>query len=138
MLKNIYFKHLLHLAKGFLALNKRFKSFETSIRSSRDPCRELYLQHGVDSLDVTIHHRIWDAQKHLLQTLITLSEKILALNKRFKSFQKSIRSNRDSRRELILQKFVESLDVRIHHRIWDAQKHILQTLITVKEKIFGC
>ena len=41
-------------------------------------------------------------------------------------------------RELILQKFVDSLDVRIHHRIWDVKKHILQTLITVKEKIFGC
>ena len=37
-----------------------------------------------------------------------------------------------------LQQGVYSLDVRIHHRIWDAQKHILQTLITVKEKIFGC
>ena len=82
MLKNIYFKHLLYSRKRYLALNKRFKSFETSIRSNRDPCRELYLQHGVDSLDVTIHHRFWDAQKHLLQTLITLSEKIFGIEQK--------------------------------------------------------
>ena len=27
-----------------------------------------------------------------------------------------------------LQQIVHSVDVRIHHRIWDAQKHLLQTL----------
>ena len=26
-----------------------------------------------------------------------------------------------------LQQIVHSVDVRIHHRIWDAQKHLLQT-----------
>ena len=27
-----------------------------------------------------------------------------------------------------MQQIVHSVDVRIHHRIWDAQKHLLQTL----------
>ena len=29
---------------------------------------------------------------------------------------------------LELQQIVHSVDVRIHHRIWDAQKYLLQTL----------
>ena len=33
------------------------------------------------------------------------------------------------------QKNVESLDVRIHHRICDDQKHLLSTLVQMKEKI---
>ena len=27
-----------------------------------------------------------------------------------------------------LQQIVHSVDVRIHHKIWDAQKHLLKTL----------
>ena len=27
-----------------------------------------------------------------------------------------------------LQQILHSVDVRIHHRIWDAQKHLLKTL----------
>ena len=52
------------------------------------------------SLDVRIHHRIWDAQKHLLQTLAKLKEKTfdnqiieLTMKKTFKSCQTSIKSN---------------------------------------------
>ena len=33
------------------------------------------------------------------------------------------------------QKNVESLDVRIHHRICDDQKHLLSTLVQLKKKI---
>ena len=33
------------------------------------------------------------------------------------------------------QKNVESLDVRIHHRFCDDQKHLLPTLVQLKEKI---
>ena len=33
------------------------------------------------------------------------------------------------------QKKVESLDVRTHHRICDIQKHLLSTLVQMKEKI---
>ena len=33
------------------------------------------------------------------------------------------------------QKDVDSLDVRIHHRICDDQKHLLSTLVQLKDKI---
>ena len=52
------------------------------------------------SLDVRIHHRIWDAQKHLLHTLARLKKKTfdnqiieLTIKKTFKSCQTSIKSN---------------------------------------------
>ena len=52
------------------------------------------------SLDVRIHHRIWDAQKHLLHTLVKLNKKTfhnqiikLTMKKTFKSCQTSIKSN---------------------------------------------
>ena len=33
-----------------------------------------------------------------------------------------------------LQQIVHSVDVRIHHRIWDAQKHLFQTLDQTLDK----
>ena len=47
-------------------------------------------------------------------------------HRKFKSFQTLISSKCDSMGEMNLQQYVESLDVRNHHRIWDAQKHLLQ------------
>ena len=52
------------------------------------------------SLDVRTHHRIWDAQEHLLHTLVKLNKKTfhnqmikLTMKKMFKSCQTSIKSN---------------------------------------------
>ena len=33
-----------------------------------------------------------------------------------------------------LQQIVHSVDVRIHHRLWDAKKHLLQTLDKANQK----
>ena len=54
---------------------KAFKSFQTSIPSKRDSSRESKFEQKHYSLDVSIHHRIWDAQKHLLQTLVKQKKK---------------------------------------------------------------
>ena len=36
--------------------------------------------------------------------------------------------------EVVLKDY--SLDVRIHHRIWDAQKHLIHTIVKPKKEIF--
>ena len=58
------------------------------------------LQQKFLSLDVRMHHRIWDAQKHLLHTLAKLKKKTfdnqiieLTIKKTLISCQKSIKSN---------------------------------------------
>ena len=55
-------------------------------------------------------------------------------HRKFKSFQTLISSKCDSMGEMNLQQYVESLDVRNHHRIWDAQKHLLQNVWWTEEK----
>ena len=40
----------------------------------------------------------------------------------------------DWNRQFKLQENLYSLDVRIHHRIWDDQKHLLHILVNLKEK----
>ena len=42
--------------------------------------KNLQKQENVDSLDVRIHHRIWDAKKHLLQTLNKQTEMLIENN----------------------------------------------------------
>ena len=38
------------------------------------------MQENVYRLDVRIHHRIWDVQKHLLDALVILHEKCIESN----------------------------------------------------------
>ena len=53
----------------------------------------------------------------------------------FQSFQISFPSKRNFRRVLTFPQNVSSLDVRIHHRICDAQKHLLHTFVKPKKYI---
>ena len=101
------------------------------------------MQQNILSVDVRIHHRILDAQKHLLHTLAKLKKKTfdnqiieLTMKKTLKSCQTSIKSNLRLQHGLNLQEKFLSLDVRIHHRIWDAQKHLLHTLVKLNKKTF--
>ena len=50
---------------------------KTSIPSTSDIKRDLQSNQNVCTLDVRNHHRIWDAQKHLLVTLFRLEEKLV-------------------------------------------------------------
>ena len=82
MLKNIYLKTLVKLRKRILEtewsiwhFQRTFESFQTFIPSKCESSRELILQQNVDLLDVRSHHRIWDAQKHLLQNIWWTEEK---------------------------------------------------------------
>ena len=56
------------------------------------------------------------------------------LRKRFCRL-KHLFHRRDFTRDLQSQQNEYSLDVRNHHRIWDAQKHLLHTLVKLKKKI---
>ena len=51
-----------------------FQSSQTCITSTRDFNRDLQSQQNVYRLDVGNHHRICDAQKHLLHTLAKAKE----------------------------------------------------------------
>ena len=53
----------------------------------------------------------------------------------FQSFRTSFPSKRNFRRVFTFPQNVSSLDVRIHHRICDAQKHLLHTLVKQKKYI---
>ena len=95
------------------------------------------------SVDVRFHHRFWDAQKHLLQALSKLMEKFLnrtfidmTLQKRL--YNVSLINHIDERicRDLQKQLKAYSVDLRIHHRIWVAQKHLHQALSKQMEKLF--
>ena len=91
---------------------------------------------NVSSLDVRIHHRICDAQKHLLHTLVKPKKYIIenciiyvTILRNVSIFQTSFPSKRNFRRVFKFPQNVSSLDVRIHHRICDAQIHLLNTLV---------
>ena len=56
---------------------RTFTSSQTSIQSAWVLNRDLQLQQNAYSLDVRNHHRIFDAQKHLLHTLVKLKKKIV-------------------------------------------------------------
>ena len=51
---------------------RTFRSFPTCIALTVDFNRALQSQENVLSLDVRNHHKIWDAQKHLVHTLVRL------------------------------------------------------------------
>ena len=53
----------------------------------------------------------------------------------FTSSQTSFPSTRVGNRDLQSKQNANSLDVRNHHRIWDAQKNLLHTLFKLKNKI---
>ena len=123
-------------------LKRTFKSSQTSFQWTWVFNRDLQSQQNVNSLDVRNHHRIWDAQKHLLHTLVKLKKKIVdnkMMNVRIQEnvyivsniFPSTWVLNRDLQSE----QNPNSLDVRNHHRIWDAQKHLLHTLVKLKKKI---
>ena len=95
------------------------------------------------SVDMRFHHRFWDAQKHLLQALSKLMEKFInrtfidmTLQKRL--YNVSHINHIDERICMDLQKQLKAylVDVRIHHRIWVAQKHLHQALSKLMEKLF--
>ena len=95
-------------------------------------------------VDVRIHHRFWVAQKHLLQALSKLMEKLINLYFIDTTLQKSLYNvshinHIDERicRELQNQLKAYLVDVRIHHRIWVAQKHLLQALSKLMEKFIN-
>ena len=54
-----------------------FKSSQTSIPSTLNLNRDLQLQQNFYRLDVRNHHRICDAQKHLLHTNDKLNENFI-------------------------------------------------------------
>ena len=89
-----------------------------------------------------IHHRICDAQKHLLQTLVKRLEKLIDIYV-IDLGMKEIITNvlninliecRTQQRPADPNKSY-TLNVKIHHRICDAQKHQLQTLVKRLEKL---
>ena len=146
-------KHLLHT---LLKLNKKIIDNYTMNMSIE---RNVYIvsnifsidvspQQGLEvaanaySLDVRNHHRICDAQKHLLHTLLKLKKKIIdnyMMNKRIEE-NVYIVSNIFSidvspQQRIAVAANAYSLDVRNHHRIWDAQKHLLHTLVKLKKLI---
>ena len=103
--------------------HRKFKSFQTFNSSKCDSMGEMNLQQNVESLDVRIHHRIWDGQKHLLQNIWKTEEKdFWELN------ETSIQSKCDSIREFNVKQNIKSLDVGIHHRILDVEIHLLQNI----------
>ena len=124
-----------------LTIQHIFKSSQTSIPSTSTLNRDLQSQHNVYRLDVRNHHRICDAQKHLLHTLDKQKDKFTdnyiinwTIQHIFKSSQTSIPSTSTLNRDLQSQHNVYRLDVRNHHRICDAQKHLLHTLDKQKDK----
>ena len=54
-----------------------FTSSQTSFLSTWVFNRDLQSKQNANSLDVRNHHRIWDAQEHLLHTLVNLKKKIV-------------------------------------------------------------
>ena len=104
-----------------------------------DSSKGLQLQQNDHQQHVRIHHRFWDAQKHLLPTLVKLkimnfdkSVISLKVQQTFISSHISISSTCDFSRGLQSQQNDHQLHVRIHHRFWDAQKHLLPTLVKLK------
>ena len=94
------------------------------------------------TLHVKIHHRICDAQKHLLQTLVKRLEKLIdiyVIDLGVKGIIKNVLNInliecRTQQRPADPNKSY-TLHVKIHHRICDAQKHLLQTLVKRFEKL---
>ena len=149
MLKNIYFKHLLNGWKKLIdiyvidldvkeiiknVLNINLIECRTQQRPA-DP-NKIYTLH------VKIHHRICDAQKHLLQTLVKRFEKLIdiyVIDLDVKEIIKNVLNInliecRTQQRPADPNK-IYTLHVKIHHRICDAQKHLLQTLVKRLEKL---
>ena len=89
-----------------------------------------------------IHHRICDVQKHLLQTLVKRLEKkidIYVIDLGVKEIIKNVLNInliecRTQQRPADPNKSY-TLHVKIHHRICDAQKDLLQTLVKRLEKL---
>ena len=94
---------------------------------------DLQMKENMTSKDVRFHHRICEAQKHLRQgtgNVINLSrnqgkmfELVLEV---IKDLQLSNKSNFIDVRDLPIKENITSKDVRFHHRICDAQKHLVQ------------
>ena len=115
-------------------LNINFIEFRTQQRPA-DPNKSY-------TLHVKIHHRICDAQKHLLQTLVKRLEKLIdihVIDLGVKEIIKNVLNInliecRTQQRPADPNKSY-TLHVKIHHRICDAQKHLLQTLVKRLEKL---
>ena len=101
--------------------------------------------HGkVYSLDVRIHPRIWDVQKHQLQRTPTMMEKstkqkafiikMFQCKKTIQALKTSISWMLDFNGSFGKQENAYSLDIRIHPIIWDVQKHLLERTPTMMEK----
>ena len=108
-----------------------------------DSSRGLQSQQNDHQLHVRIHHRLLDAQKHLLPTPVKLKimifdNSIISLTNQQNVFiiSKSISSTCDFSRGWHLQQNDHQLHVRIHHRFCDAQKHLLPSLVKLKKMIF--
>ena len=54
-----------------------FESSQSSIQSTCDFNRDFQSQQNVHRLDVCNHHRVCDAQKHLLHTLAKLEKRFI-------------------------------------------------------------
>ena len=67
--------------------------------------------------------------------MIDYSALHLKIQGTFKTSKTSIQSRWDFKRDWQSHQNLYSLDVRIHHRIWDDQKHLLHIRVKVKEKI---
>ena len=66
--------------------------------------------------------------------LLITAKSIWQLNSMFHRLKHFFPSTWDCNREFELQENLYSLHVRIHHRICDYQKHLLHTLVKLKEK----
>ena len=143
MLKNIYFTHFLRLKKTSIHNCKiNLKIQENVYIASNVYFILVELQQGVAFSTTFLLTRCANSSQNLGCSKTSTSDTSLDWRKRvfttakliwqfkwmFKSFQTSIPFKWDFNKELRILKHVYSLDMRIHHRIWDAQKHLLHTL----------
>ena len=95
----------------------------------------LVYKENISSVAVRFHHRICDTQKHLLQVIVKLMEEIHSQDTSLELVLEVI-TNLQMLKKIyfigmrILQGVVDSenitsIDVRFHHRICDAQKHLV-------------
>ena len=141
MIKNIYFTHLLNWRKNYWQLRNKcdnsiaYSNHLKHLFHRRDSATESlicmweFIKESGMIKNIFLTHLL-DWKKRLLRT----AKLMLQFNGMFKSSKTFIPSTWHCNREFNLQENVYSLDVRIHHRIWDDQKHLLHTLVKLKEK----
>ena len=89
-----------------------------------------------------IHHRFLDGQKHLPPKRVTLNEKLIynyvihvIIHSNVENLSNLYLIDLRLQQILRVTNKCDSLDVRIHQRFWDAQKHLPPKRVTLKEKL---